>query len=180
MRKWKPAATLCCRVCWKLEGMSIRAITRMTGASKNTVAKLMVDAGQACVEYQDKVLRNLACKQLQLDEIWSFVYAKAKNAPETMKALGEAGDIWTRTAIDANTNLIASWIVGDRTAETGKIFVTDLASRLTGRAQVTSDGHRAYVEVWKPRLAKVLTTRCSKRFTLFRSRHGSGTACPYA
>ncbi len=97
-----------------VEGVSIRAITRLTGVSKNTVVKLLRDAGQACSEYQDKALRNLTCKRLQLDEIWSFVYAKAKNVPTAKKAPEVAGDIWTWTAIDADTKLIASWLVGDR------------------------------------------------------------------
>ena len=127
-----------------VEGVSIRAITRMTGASKNTVAKLLVDAGQACSDYQDRALRNLPCKRLQLDEIWSFVYAKAKNVPENK--IGEAGDVWTWTAIDADTKLIASWMVGDRSGATGRAFVADLASRLANRVQITSDGHKAYLE----------------------------------
>ena len=127
-----------------VEGMSIRAITRLTGASKNTVAKLLVDAGRACSEYQDKTLRDLSCKRLQLDEIWSFVYAKAKNVPENK--LGEAGDVWTWTALDADTKLIASWMVGNRSGYTAKLFVNDLADRLSNRVQITSDGHKAYLE----------------------------------
>ena len=129
-----------------VEGMSIRAISRMTGASKNTIVKLLRDAGAACSAYQDKALRNLPCQRLQLDEIWSFVYAKAKNAPEAMKAVGEAGDVWTWTAIDADTKLIASWLVCDRSSETARLFVNDLAGRLGGHVQLTSDGHKAYLD----------------------------------
>ena len=127
-----------------VEGMSIRAITRMTGVSKNTVAKLLVDAGQACIDYQDRALRELPCQRLQLDEIWSFVYAKAKNVPENK--IGAAGDVWTWTAIDADTKLIASWFVGDRTGKSARIFVDDLASRLANRVQITTDGHKAYLQ----------------------------------
>lgn len=128
-----------------VEGMSIRAISRTTGASKNTIVKLLRDAGQAFSAYQDKTIRGLTCKRLQLDEIWSFVYAKQVNAPKGMKEAGEAGDVWTWTAIDVDTKLIASWLVGDCTANTARIFCNDLASRVTGRVQVTTDGHYAYI-----------------------------------
>src|SRR5690348_5164234 len=97
-----------------VEGVSIRAITRLTGVSKNTVAKLLVDAGQACMEYQDKALRNLPCKRIQVDEIWAFCYAKQKNVASAKSAPAKAGDIWTWTAIDADTKLVASWWIGDR------------------------------------------------------------------
>ncbi len=129
-----------------VEGMSIRAIARMTGASKNTIVKLLIDAGEAFSAYQDKALRNLPCKRLQLDEIWSFVYAKEKNASPEMKAAGEAGDIWTWTALDADTKLIASWFVGSRDGGAATHFVCDLAERLANRVQITTDGHKAYLE----------------------------------
>jgi IS1 family transposase len=128
-----------------VEGMSIRAIARLTGASKNTIVKLLVDAGQACSEYQDKTLRDLRCRRLQLDEIWSFIGAKEKNVPQDQKGLGR-GDIWTWTAIDANSKLIASWMVGDRSGYTARLFVDDLAKRLSGRVQITSDSHKAYLD----------------------------------
>ncbi len=121
-----------------VEGVSIRAISRMTGASKNTIVKLLRDAGQACADYQDKALRGLTCQRLQLDEIWSFVYAKQKNVPN--HKWGEAGDVWTWTAIDADTKLIASWMLGDRSADTARAFVKDLAERLAHRVQLTTDG----------------------------------------
>ncbi len=95
-----------------VEGMSLRAIARMTGASKNTIVKLLRDAGRACSGYQDKALRDLPRKRLQVDEIWSFVYAKAENVPDHKR--GEAGDIWIWTAIEADTKLIPSWVVGGR------------------------------------------------------------------
>lgn len=128
------------------EGVSIRAICRLTGVSKNTVAKLLRDAGEAFSAYQDRELRNLRCKRLQPDEIWSFVYAKARNVPTAKAAPEGAGDIWTWTAIDADTKLIASWYVGNRDAAAARYFVDDLAGRLAGRAQVTSDGLRLYVD----------------------------------
>lgn len=127
-----------------VEGMSIRAISRLTGASKNTVVKLLRDAGRSCAEYQDKAIRDLRCKRLQLDEIWSFVYAKRKNVPDHKR--GEAGDVWTWTAIDADTKLVASWMLGDRSGETARAFVSDLAARLATRVQITTDGHKAYLD----------------------------------
>jgi IS1 family transposase len=129
-----------------VEGNSIRAIVRMTGASKNTVVKLLEDAGEAFSEYQDRVLRNLPCRRLQLDEIWAFCYAKQRNVMTAKAAPEEAGDIWTWVAIDAETKLVPSWRVGDRDGETAIEFVCDLSKRLANRVQVTSDGHRAYLE----------------------------------
>jgi IS1 family transposase len=129
-----------------VEGVSIRAISRMTGASKNTVVKLMIEAGQACSEYQDKALRNLTCKRLQLDEIWSFVAMKQKNIPQERRGEFGIGDVWTWTAIDADTKLIASWFVGDRSGEAAKEFVGDLSFRLSKRVQITTDGHKAYLQ----------------------------------
>jgi IS1 family transposase len=128
------------------EGVSIRAITRLTGASKNTVVKLLRDAGEAFSAYQDRELRNLRCKRLQLDEIWAFVYAKQKNVPTAKAAPEQAGDIWTWVAIDADTKLVASYCIGNRDAATANAFVSDLAGRLAGRAQITSDGLRLYVD----------------------------------
>jgi len=128
-----------------VEGMAIRAISRMTGASKNTIAKLLIDAGQACSEYQDRAMRELPCKRLQLDEIWSFVGAKEKNVPAERKGLG-VGDVWTWTAIDADTKLVPSWFVGNRDADHANAFVMDLKGRLGNRVQITSDGHRPYLQ----------------------------------
>jgi len=129
-----------------VEGVSIRAISRMTGASKNTVVKLLEDAGEAFSDYQDRTMRNLTCKRLQVDEIWAFVYAKAKNV-ETAKAAPEgAGDCWTWMAIDADTKLIPSFYVGDRDAHAAQMFIGDLAGRLANRVQLTSDGHKPYLE----------------------------------
>ncbi len=128
------------------EGNSIRAVTRLTGASKKAVSKLMVDAGQAADWYQDRVFVNLTCKRIQVDEIWAFIYAKQKNVPLAKKAPPQAGDVWTWTAIDADTKLIPSWYVGGRDSDAAVIFMEDLASRLANRVQLTSDGHKAYLE----------------------------------
>jgi IS1 family transposase len=129
-----------------VEGMSIRAISRMTGASKNTIVKLLADAGEACSAYQDQAFRELPCRRLQLDEIWSFVYAKAKNVPESMKGDPGVGDVWTWTAIDADTKLVPSWFVGSRDGAAAAQFVCDLSKRLASRVQVTTDGLRVYLE----------------------------------
>jgi IS1 family transposase len=128
------------------EGNSIRAVTRLIGMSKKAVSKLMVDAGQASSWYQDRVFRNLTCKRVQVDEIWAFVYAKQKNVPLAKKAPEGAGDVWTWTAIDADTKLIPSWFIGGRDSDAAIIFMDDLRSRLANRVQLTSDGHKAYLE----------------------------------
>jgi IS1 family transposase len=129
-----------------VEGNSLRATARIADISYNTVCKLFVDAGCVAAVYQDEVLRDLPCKRLQLDEIWSFVYAKQKNVAGSKAAPSDAGDAWTWVAIDADTKLVPSWRVGDRSLETAKDFVADLASRLRNRVQITSDGHRAYLD----------------------------------
>lgn len=128
------------------EGSSIRAVTRLTGASKNTVIKLMVDAGKACAGYHDQHVRNLASKRIQVDEIWSFTYAKQKNVALAKSAPEDAGDTWTWTALDADSKLIVSWLVGGRDGYAAMLFMDDLRSRLANRVQLTSDGHRAYLE----------------------------------
>jgi len=129
-----------------VEGNSIRAIVRMTGASKNTIIKLLEDAGEAFSAYQDQAFRNLTSKRIQLDEIWAFCYAKQRNVMLAKAAPEEAGDIWTWVALDADTKLVPSWRVGDRSGATAIEFVCDLSARLANRVQVTSDGHRAYLE----------------------------------
>ena len=129
-----------------VEGVSVRAISRMTGASKNTVVKLLADAGEAFSDYQDRILRGLTCKRVQVDEIWAFVYAKAKNVATAKAAPEGAGDCWTWMAIDADTKLIPSFYVGARDAYTAQAFIGDLASRLANRVQLTSDGHKPYLE----------------------------------
>jgi len=128
-----------------VEGNSLRATSRLADVSLNTVMKLLVDAGSACSTFQDSALRDLPCKRVQVDEIWSFVGAKEKNATQEQKANGY-GDIWTWTAICADTKLVPSWLGGERDTETATTFISDLASRLAGRVQLTSDGHRPYLE----------------------------------
>lgn len=127
-----------------VEGNSLRSTARMADVSRNTVDKLLRDVGGACLAYQDEHLRNLPCKRIQCDEIWSFVYSKQKNVPEGME--GAAGDVWTWVAICADTKLVPCWHVGSRGIEAAKAFMADLAGRLANRVQLTTDGHRAYLE----------------------------------
>lgn len=128
-----------------VEGNSVRATCRMTGAAKGTVLKLLVDLGSACAAYQDRVLRNLTCQRIQCDEIWSFCYAKEKNVPDEYKGKLGFGDVWTWAAIDADTKLIVSSLVGGRSGAYARKFIDDLASRLATRVQLTTDGHKAYL-----------------------------------
>jgi len=129
-----------------VEGNSIRATVRMTGVAKNTIVKLLADLGKACAEYQDKAFRNLPCKRIQCDEIWSFCYAKEKNVPQDKKGVFGYGDVWTFTAICADTKLVPSWHIGRRDLEDAIIFMKDLAGRLANRVQLTTDGHRMYLD----------------------------------
>ena len=128
-----------------VEGNSIRSTVRMTGVAKNTVVKLLLDLGRACDEYQRKTLVGLRSKRLQMDEIWSFVYAKERHADPAMKAAGQAGDVWTWTALDADSKLIVSWLVGGRDAGYAHAFMADVAARLANRVQLTTDGHKVYL-----------------------------------
>jgi IS1 family transposase len=128
------------------EGMSIRAITRVTSASKTTVSKLVVDAGTAAAWYQDRVFQSLSCKRLQIDEIWGFVGAKQKNVPTMKTPIKDAGDAWLWLATDAQTKLVPCWHVGTRDGRAAMEFIDDLASRLASRVQITTDGLRAYVD----------------------------------
>ncbi len=129
-----------------VEGNSIRAVARITGVSKPTILSLLVDLGLACAEYQDKALRNLPCKRIQCDEIWSFCHAKDKNLPEDKRDVFGYGSVWTWTALDADTKLICSWMVGGRDFLSAQAFIRDLASRLNSRVQLTTDGHKPYIE----------------------------------
>jgi IS1 family transposase len=129
-----------------VEGTAINAVSRMTGVSKVTILKLLKDVGEACAVFEDKALRNLPCKRIQCDEIWNFCYAKEKNVPPDKKGQFGFGDVWTWTALDADTKLMCSWMIGDRSSVTAHAFMQDLASRLANRVQLTTDGHRAYLE----------------------------------
>lgn len=138
----KRAQILACLV----EGNSLHATARMTGIARNTVSKLLVDVGTACAAYQDETLRCLSCKRIQCDEIWSFCSCKEKNVPEEHKGEYGYGDVYTWTALCADTKLVPSFLVGKRDASYAQIFIDDLASRLNNRIQLTTDGHKAYLE----------------------------------
>jgi len=129
-----------------VEGNSIRATCRITGAAKGTVLRLLAEVGKACAEYQWKVLRNLTCRRIQCDEIWSFCYAKEKNVPVEKKGLFGFGDVYTWTAICAESKLILSWFVGRRDAISAHCFIKDVSTRLKNRVQLTTDGHKVYLE----------------------------------
>lgn len=128
------------------EGSSMRSISRIMDVSINTVTKLLVDAGTACLEYQDKAFKNLPCKRVQCDEIWSFCYSKQKNVPEDKQGEFGYGDVYTWTAICADSKLVPSWFVGRRDYESAKVFIEDLADRLSHKVQLTTDGHNAYLQ----------------------------------
>src|SRR3989440_7543934 len=128
------------------EGNSLRATSRLADVSINTVTKLLLDLGAACEEYQDRALRNLKLNRIQCDEIWAFVYAKAKNLPEKHRGEYGYGDVWTRVALDSDSKLIVSWAVGRRDGFTASAFIRDLADRLATRVQLTTDGHKVYLE----------------------------------
>ena len=128
-----------------VEGNSIRATVRLTGAAKNTVTRLLVEVGGRCQEFHDKHVRHVSARRVQCDEIWSFVGAKAKNVPEEKKDSG-MGDVWTWVAVDVDSKVVLSYLCGGRDAEWANQFMKDVASRLTMRVQITSDGHRAYAE----------------------------------
>jgi IS1 family transposase len=132
-----------------IEGMSIRSTVRVTGVAKNTIVKLLVDLGHACAEFQDGEFQNLTCDRIECDEIWAFCYSKQKNVPEEHQGTFGYGDVWTWVAIDADTKLIPSWLVGERTTEDCFTFLRDLRSRLTPgrRIQLTTDGFGSYPPV---------------------------------
>lgn len=128
-----------------VEGVSIRSIVRMTSVSKNTVVKLLEDVGNACAIYQDKVFRDLTCKRIECDEIWSFVHAKEGHLPPELQGVFGYGDVYTWVAIDADTKLVPCWNVGRRDAVSGEAFIKDLASRLSNRVQLSTDGFKVYL-----------------------------------
>lgn len=128
-----------------VDGNSIRATSRITGAAKGTILKLLVEIGTACASFHDERVRNLTCKRIQVDEIWSFCYGKERNiSPERQGQVG-FGDVWTWTALDADTKLMPCFFVGDRSGKSARVFLRDLESRLANRVQLTSDGHRSYL-----------------------------------
>ncbi len=129
-----------------VEGNSIRATCRMTGHSKGAVLKLLAEVGRACMEFQDERVRNVRSRRIQCDEIWAFCNAKEKNVPTELKGQFGYGDVWTWTAIDADSKLCVSWNVGNRDGQTASAFIHDLAERLANRVQLTTDGHKVYLD----------------------------------
>lgn len=129
-----------------VEGNSIRATCRMTDTAKGTVLKLLADVGKACAEYQNEVMKDLSCQRIQVDEIWSFCYAKGKNVPDDKKGKFGYGDVYTFTALCADTKIVPSWYIGKRDRISIKIFMNDLARRIKNRVQLTTDNYSAYLE----------------------------------
>jgi IS1 family transposase len=128
-----------------VEGNSLRATVRMTGTHRTAIQRLLVELGKACSEYQDKTFRNLNCKRIQCDEIWSFVYAKDKNLPDDMRGQDGVGSVWTWVAIDPDSKLVPCWFVSNRDAGAAYHFMHDIAGRLANRVQLTTDGHKPYL-----------------------------------
>lgn len=127
-----------------VEGSSLRATSRVCNVSINTVTKLLVDVGKACQDFHNNTVKNVVANRVQCDEIWSFVYAKQKNVPDTKE--GEAGDVWTWTGIDADTKLVISWFVGGRDADSAYQFMEDISFRVISRMQLSTDGHKPYLQ----------------------------------
>lgn len=146
MNRLSPAARCAVLNCL-IEGCSIRSTVRMTGVSKKAVTRLLVEAGAVAAEYQDRVMRNLPCRRVQVDELWTFNYCKDRNVtPEIAAKVPGAGSIWLWVAIDADTKLVPCVMLGSRNAGDANAFISDLASRLRYRVQMTTDGHRPYLE----------------------------------
>lgn len=129
-----------------VEGCSIRSTVRITGVAKNTIQALTREVGEACLDYQDRVLRNIRASRIQCDEVWCFCYAKDKNVPDSMRGQPGVGSMWTWTAMDADSKLIVSWQLGARDAANADRFIGSVAARLAGRVQLTTDGNRVYLE----------------------------------
>jgi IS1 family transposase len=138
-----------------VEGNSLHSTARMTGVARNTVTKLLVDLGEVCAKYQDETLRDLPCANVQVDEIWSFVYAKAKNVPADKREEFGYGDVWTWVGIDSDTKLVPTWLIGNRNAEDANAFMNDLARRMARRIQLTTDGYRPYLKAVDGAFAEV-------------------------
>lgn len=129
-----------------VEGNSINSTCRMTGRSKHTVLNLLAEIGEACQRYHDKHVRGLTCKRIQVDEVWNFCHCKQKNVPENRRGEFGVGDVWTWTAVDADTKLIVAYLVGGRGSDYANAFISDVADRIVTRIQLTSDGHKSYLE----------------------------------
>jgi IS1 family transposase len=164
-----------------VEGNSIRATARMTGAARNTITTLLVNLGKATAEYQDRTLRNLTSERIQCDEIWAFCYAKAKNVPQSKRDTFGYGDVWTWTAIDADTKLVPTWLVGSRDEWAAHDFIADLGSRLANRVQITTDGHRPYLAAIEAEFGRdVDFAQIIKTYGVQKSEDASPTARRYS
>lgn len=164
-----------------VEGNSLRSVTRLTGHSINTVSKLLVELGAACAAFQDEQLRFLDCRRIQADEIWAFCYAKARNVPEGRRGEFGFGDVWTWTALDPDTKLMVSWLVGDRSPDAAREFMADLASRLALRAQITTDANVSYREAIEAAFGdEVDYGQLLKDYGVAESSDGSPTARRYS
>lgn len=165
-----------------VEGNSIRSTARMTGAARNTITTLLVDLGQACSAYQDRTLRHLTTERVECDEIWAFCHAKAKNVPDDKQGVFGYGDVWTWVAIDPETKLVPSWLVGTRDADDARAFMADLRSRLMApRVQITTDGHRPYIEAVEAAFGENADyAMLIKQYGVEPSRDGSPTARRYS
>jgi IS1 family transposase len=128
-----------------VEGLSLRSTVRLTGVHRTTIQKLLLRVGDAASKYQDETFRALQCKRVQCDEIWSFCYAKQKNVPMRLQSAFGYGDVWTWTAMCADSKLVFAWLVGNRDLDAACVFMEDVASRLASRVQLTTDGHRPYL-----------------------------------
>jgi IS1 family transposase len=128
-----------------VEGNSLRSVSRMTGIARNTITKLLVDLGEACMQYHDAHVRNVKVRRLQCDEIWAYVGAKAKNVSLEKKEIGW-GDVWTWVGLDADTKLVVGYLVGGRGADWAYDFIKDCSERIRGRVQLTTDGHKPYLQ----------------------------------
>ncbi len=155
-----------------VEGNSLRSCSRIADVSINTVTKLLVDVGTACADFQDKALRNLPCKRVQCDEVWTFCYSKQKNVPDNMQGVFGYGDVWTWTAICADTKLIAAWMVGARDGDAARAFIGDLAPRLANRIQLTTDGHKVYLDAVEEAFAWEVD------YAMLVKQYGEGAASP--
>src|SRR5215207_9567265 len=142
------------------EGSSLRSISRVCDVSINTVSKLLVDAGEACAAFHDNHVRGVKAKRIQCDEIWAFVHAKQKNVASAKAAPGKAGDVWTWTALDVDSKLIVTWLIGERDGEAANQFIGDLAERVTGRVQLMTDGNKPYLEAVEGAFGAVVDYAC--------------------
>ena len=164
-----------------VEGNSIRSVARMTGNARNTITTLLVQLGTACAAYQDRTLRNLGSIRIECDEIWAFCYAKAKNVPDERRGEFGYGDVWTYTAIDPDSKLVPSWMVGERYGANARAFIADLGSRLANRVQITTDGHRPYIEAIEAEFGQnVDYAMLIKEYGVEASLDGSPTARRYS